>query len=109
MVPLNPEWCTRCRNPKAYGLDGPCSYHRGPNGEVRPYTGHEVYHPTKWVMGLVGHTFKSQDDKLFRCIGYDPRTGLILRQVIYPYEERYISSMAIGKTFQEATLVPRES
>lgn len=110
MIPLNPAWCTHCRNPKAFGLEsGPCPHHRGPNGETVPYTGTDVYRPTAWVMEVVGTSYR-HDGQLFRCIGFDPRSGLIMKGVHYPYEEKCVADRAIGRTFHEVrTFDPSQS
>lgn len=96
MIPLSPTWCVRCRNPKAYGLNGPCEHHRGANGEAVPYTGYEVYHPSTWVTQVVGSEYKDTEGRLFRCEGYDPRSGFFMKN---ESEEKCVSERAIDRTF----------
>lgn len=100
MIPSNPEWCTRCRNPQAYGLNGPCDYHKGPQGGPVSYAGPEVYHPSDWIKKVVGRPYQAHDG-IFRIIGYDPRSGFVMRNEVYPYNERWVAEHAIDRTLKE--------
>jgi len=111
MIPRDASWCTICRCPEVYG-DGPCTAHRGPDGQARPYEGPDAYDPTSWVLSIVGGRYRAPrwDQGVSRvvtyvCDGYDPRSGFWMRDLSDGYQTN-VSERAIDRTYHREVSRP---
>jgi hypothetical protein len=110
-IPAKHTDCSYCIAPKEYGVNppGPCRHHYpkdlvGPwNGTYEEYTGSDVYEPTDWVLEVVGAHYRYYDGggpRIYRCIGYDPRSGFWMRTIDDgPERKTCVSERAIGGSF----------
>lgn len=104
--------CSYCITPESYGNPaGPCSDHRGPDGQPVPYDGSDVYDPSTWVREVVGQRYTSGNwgsdaprHIVWVCFAYDPRHGFWMRRVDDHTKTTNISGRAIDRTFHRVAM-----
>jgi len=87
-----------------------CDDHRGPDGSPVAYTGLDVYVPTEWVKRLGRALYRGYDSFVYRVVGYDPRSGVIVERVgvgLDRLRRASLSERAIDRTYHR--LSPKDA